>query len=108
MTTPAERALKMSLPALTRQLGVSYTFGGVRFRGLTPEAVSAAGVGPRGLEFGKEHALEITASACDFRAGVPKPGDTIYCGSNKHRVIGVNYPPGSHLLTIQVTQTVAQ
>lgn len=104
MSSPAERALRNSMKPLTGQLGAAYTFGGVRFRGLTPEAVTDSGVGPRGLEFGKEHALEITASVCDFKRGFPKAGDTIFHGQDKHRVIGVNCPPGSHLLTIQVTQ----
>jgi hypothetical protein len=104
MSTPAERALTYAMKPLTRMLAPVYVFGGVRFRGLTPEAVTDSGVGPRGLAFGKEHALEITASVCDFRNGLPKSGDTIFHGQNKHRVIGVNCPPGSHLLTIQVTQ----
>lgn len=108
MSSPAGRALRFALRPLNGQLGVLYTFGGVRFRGLTPEAVSDSGVGPRGLAFGKEHALEIMASVCDFKRGLPKSGDTIHEGQNKHRVIGVNCPPGSHIVTIQVTQNQSQ
>ena len=106
MSTTAERMLQRAMPVLTGQTAPCYTFGGVRFRGVTPRAMESNPVGARGLAFGKEHALEITALVSDFTNGLPKPGATIMSAQGSHIVSGVNYPPGSHLVIIQVSQPV--
>lgn len=106
MSTTAERMLHRAMPVLTGQTAPCYTFGGVRFRGVTPRAMEANPVGSRGLAFGREHALEITALVSDFVNGLPKPGSTITSEQGSHLVSGVNHPPEAHLVIIQVSQPV--
>jgi hypothetical protein len=93
------------MTVLLREHGQSWRYGNLEFSALVQIPQVATPIIPdRGLAFGEEHIIEVTAASAVFGETLPRPGESLLCGSTYYPIAATRHSPGGSAVTFSVRQ----